>query len=94
MLEDNEKLDSPLSKRKPENSLFLLLTPKLFKENPKTRFYGYKFNDYKYNPSSIRDELEHRNLNEAELIKLSKRLGWTTWEDLKEINSECCKWLD
>jgi hypothetical protein len=94
MLEKNRGLKYPLNERDPDNSLFLLLTPEIFKNNSKTRFYGYKFLDYKMNPCSIGEELKHRNYNGTDLINISKRLGWTTWEDLNKINNNCCKWLD
>jgi len=91
---NNENLEAPLKLRKPENSLFILLTPELFKKLPNTRLYGFKFNEYKTNPISISNELAHRKLNLADCVNISKRIGWTTWEDLKLINSNCCKWFD
>ncbi|UCG68535.1 MAG: hypothetical protein JSV09_12100 [Thermoplasmata archaeon] len=91
MLERNESLCKPLNKRDPDKTLFMLLTPKPFKDNPKSRLYGYKFNDYKENPATLQDDLPHRENLDAESI--SKRLGWLTWEDFQEVNSECCKWL-
>lgn len=95
MLSDkNENLNEPLNKREPEKSLFLLLTPKLYIDNPKTRLYGYKYNEYKNNPLSLSEELPHKRNNLEYWIKISKRLGWITWENLKEINRDCCKWLD
>lgn len=80
MLEKNECLCSPLNLRKPERTLFLLVTPKIFKENPTSRLYGYKMNDYISNPESIGCDLIHRNCNWKEI---SKRLGWITWTDLE-----------
>jgi len=49
MLEENKELCPPLDKRDPEKTLFLLITPKLFKDNPSSRLYGYKFCEYKTN---------------------------------------------
>jgi len=46
MLEKNGKLCDTLKKRDPNKSLFLLLTPKLFKDNPTSRLYGYKIREY------------------------------------------------
>lgn len=91
MLEKNEELCEPLNKREPEKSLYLLITPKLFKDNPSSRFYGYKFNEYKSNPDSIGRDLPHRK--GYDWGKISRRLGWLTWEDFKEINKACCPWL-
>ena len=93
MLDTNDDLHPPLDKRIPENSLFLLATPETFKINPHTRLYGYKYLDYKNSPETITKELPHRNLDTEKSIELSKRIGWTTWEELQNINEYCCKWL-
>jgi hypothetical protein len=92
MLEENGNLQWPLRKRDPEKSLFLLLTPRLFKNNPTTRLYGYKFNEYKDDPKSLQKDLPHRK--DADWATVSKRLGWLTWEDFREVNPDCCKWLN
>lgn len=91
MLEKNDNLCSPLKERDPEKTLFLLLTPKIFKNNPKSRLYGYKFIDYKSDPDSIKNDLPHRSIND--LKNLQNRLGCLTWEDLKDVNEKCCYWL-
>ena len=91
MLEKNENLCEPLNKRDPEKTLFLLITPKLFKENPSSRLYGYKFNEYKTRPESLSDDLPHRKNYDWQSI--SSRLGWLTWEDFKDVNKNCCRWL-
>jgi hypothetical protein len=93
MLYPNPNLTHPLEKRIPDNTLFLLVTPEAFKNNPHTRLYGYKYHDYKKNPDTIAKDLPHRNLSSQEASVISSRVGWTTWEDLKRINSNCCKWL-
>ncbi|HZL11856.1 MAG TPA: hypothetical protein VFC65_17880 [Prolixibacteraceae bacterium] len=94
MLGDNKVLEEPLGKRIADNSLFLLLTPKLFQENPRTRLYGYTFNEYKTNFQSICDDLKHRELSLTDCKSISERMSWITWEDLKKINSDCCLWLN
>lgn len=91
MLEANPNLCPPLNERDPDKSLFLLLTPRLFKENPLSRLYGYKFNEYKSTPGSFGKELPHRS--DMNLEGISKRMGWLTWEDFHEVNENCCKWL-
>ncbi|MBW1728698.1 MAG: hypothetical protein JRJ11_18050 [Deltaproteobacteria bacterium] len=91
MLEANPNLCPPLDDRDPEKSLFLLLTPRLFKDNPSSRLYGYKFNEYKSVPASLGKDLSHRTDKNLEII--SKRLGWLTWEDFHGANKNCCKWL-
>jgi len=92
MLEKNSDLCSPLDKRELEKTLFLLLTPRTFQNDPSSRLFGYKFNDYKDNPESLGQDLPHRT--DYDWRDISKRLGWLTWEDFKEINKDSCRWLD
>ncbi len=91
MLERNDSLCYPLNKRDPEKTLFLLVTPKIFRDNPHYRFYGYKFLEYKNNPQSINRDLPYRNYD---FVSLSSRMGWISWEEIKSVNQECCKWLE
>lgn len=91
MLEKNHDLCHPLNKRDPGKTLFLLITPKIFKDNPTTRLYGFKFNEYKNSPESLASDLPHRK--GYDWGNISKRLGWLTWEDFKSVNSDCCGWL-
>ena len=92
MLEENKGLCPPLNKREPEKTLFLLITPKLFKDNPSSRLYGYKLNEYKTNPEALSRDLPHRG--NCDWQDISKRLGWLTWEDFKNVNKDCCQWLN
>ena len=94
MLENNGNLCKTLKSRKPEKTLFLLLTPKCFKEkeNWRSRLYGYKFKEYKNNPESLALDLPHREGVDWQVV--SEKLGWLTWEDFKEVNKDCCIWLD
>ena len=91
MLEKNDELCFPLNKREPEKTLFLLITPKLFKDNPSSRLYGYKIKEYKTDPESLSDDLPHRE--NCDRQNISSRLGWLTWEDFKSVNKNCCLWL-
>ena len=61
MLEPNDNLCSPLNQRDPNKTFFMLLTPRMFKDNPGTRLYGYKINEYMDNPETIKADLPHRN---------------------------------
>ncbi|MFX1485026.1 MAG: hypothetical protein ACFFCP_17750 [Promethearchaeota archaeon] len=91
MLEKNDHLCEPLCRRDPERSLFLLLTPEMFRINPSNRLYGCKFNDYRKNQESLTIDLPHRrNLN---WLMIRRRLGWLTWEDFHMTNKDCCPWL-
>lgn len=93
MLEKNENLCHPLDKRSPERTLFLLVTPRLYKENRSSRLYGYKFDDYKNNPQAILEDLPHRDgkINPREI---SDKIGWLTWEDFNEVHEGACPWLE
>jgi hypothetical protein len=91
MLDRNDALCPPLNYRDPEKTLFLLLTPQLFKDNPQSRLYGYKMNEYITKPDSLKYDLPHRN--ECDWSSISKCLGWLTWEDFRETNNNCCNWL-
>lgn len=91
MLEKNSHLCEPLCRRNPERTLFLLVTPEMFKIHPSHRLYGGKFIDYKKNQESLAFDLPHRrNLN---WLEIRRRLGWLTWEDFHRTNSNCCPWL-
>lgn len=88
----NEDLSSPLDKRDPNKTLVLLVTPKHFEDNPESRLYGYKFNEYKSNPAALAWDLLHRS--DCDWESLSNRLGWLTWEDFRNVNKDCSKWLE
>jgi len=93
MLESNERLCNPLDERDPDKSLFLLLTPKLFKDNPTSRLYGYKIREYQdknKGKDALLKDLPHRE--EEDLQDIPSRIGWLTWEDFKEVNKKCSPW--
>ena len=93
MLEKNGKLCDTLKKRDPNKSLFLLLTPKLFKDNPTSRLYGYKIREYQdknKGVDALKRDLPHRA--KEELRNIPSRIGWLTWEDFKEVNKKCSPW--
>lgn len=92
MLEENRGLCYPLDKRDPHKTLFLLITPKLFKDNPSSRLYGDKFSEYKINPKFLSADLPHRK--NCDWQNISSRLGWLTWEDFRNVNKDCCCWLN
>jgi hypothetical protein len=92
MLEDNSELCFPLDKRDPSKTLFLLITPRAFKNKPSTRLYGYKFIEYQTDPASLGEDLPHRE--NYDWKDISRRLGWLTWKDFNEVNEDCCRWLD
>lgn len=91
MLEHNHNLPAPLNLRNPDRTLFALLTPQLFRDNPHSRLYGWLMNDYQQNPSSLQRDLPHRE--DVDWAALSKRLGWLTWEDCEQVLPGACPWL-
>ena len=78
--------------RNAAKSLFVLLTPKLFKDNPQARLYGYLMHDYCSNPQTLARDLPHRYRNDW--AEISRRIGWLTWEDCHEILPDACRWID
>jgi hypothetical protein len=80
-----------------DNFWFFLLTPGMFRTreyggptnhtfkevNPTySRFYCYKMNEY-LDPGKLKEDLPHwTELNEEHWVKLSKRIGWLTFEEI------------
>lgn len=91
MLEENGTLHAPLDRRDPSKTLFLLITPKIFRDNPTSRLYGYKLNEYKNDSDSLSRDLPHRP--NCDWKAISRRLGWLCWEDFKKVNDNCCRWV-
>jgi hypothetical protein len=86
-----------LSKRNPDRSLFVLLTPRVFKEHWQSRFYGFLMDDYRSlerGPDALKRDLPHRaDQKDIDWSHLPKRIGWLTWEDFDEVIQKSCPWL-
>lgn len=82
----------PLSLRNPERSVLLLLTPRMFKEHPHSRLYGWLMNEYRRDPGALARDLAHRD--GVSWPDVAARLGWATWEDCREILPGSCAWLE
>ena len=82
----------PLSLREPAHSVFVLLTPQVFRDNPHSRFYGFLMDEYRKNPRALARDLAHRQ-DDPDWNQLSKRLGWLTWEECNEVLPGSCGWL-
>lgn len=78
----------------PEKLFFTILTPRFFKDNPESRFYGYKIKEYECTDKIINDirrskipERHQRNWNYPdnleERVKLLK-INWITFEEILE----------
>jgi hypothetical protein len=91
MLEENASLCPPLNRRDPLRTLFLLVTPEIFKRNPSSRLYGFLMWEYRQDPLALARDLPHRRGLEAR--EVAQRIGWVTWEDMQRNNSGSCLWL-
>ncbi|MCF7859940.1 MAG: hypothetical protein K9N07_11580 [Candidatus Cloacimonetes bacterium] len=103
MLTDNKehykgyrfKEDDARLKMDSEKSLFILITPRIFKENTHSRFYGYKIESYKNLPLTLMADLPHRgDIQPSAWKEISERISWLTWSDVHEINHKCCPWVN
>jgi len=75
----------------PAKRLLALLTPKVFKDRPSTRYYGLLFHEYKRNPNLLAEHLAHRDA--TALAQVPARLGWLTFEECLRVCAACCPWL-
>jgi hypothetical protein len=98
MLDANPKLLPPLSRRKPERTFLVLLTPAALQAGragdaiSKSRLYGWLMPAYKDPGSSLlRQHLPHRD--GRELAGATERLGWASWEDCHAVVPGACPWL-
>ncbi len=66
-------------------SLFMLVTPQFFIDNPRTRLYGYKMSEYRADGELLQLDLPHRALDKETKLNLPKQLAWVSWEELGEI---------
>jgi hypothetical protein len=89
---------SPLSRRKPELTYLVLLTPALLKGEgtsnaiSRSRLYGWLMPAYRDRASTLlRQHLPHRD--DRDLAEASWRLGWATWEDCDAVVPGACGWL-
>lgn len=89
----NDKGGVPaLPERDPDRSVLLLLTPRLMQKHWSSRLYGHLFHSYKESPDRLNDDLPHLGLEECE--SLARRLGWITFEDIRDVEASACPWLE
>jgi len=91
MLDTNPNLQEPLTLRQPDRTCFVLITPEIFRDHPKSRLYGWLMRDYQADPGALRRDLPHRA--GTDLAAVAKRLGWLTWEDCNRVQNGACSWL-
>lgn len=61
--------------------LLALLTPQQFKDHRSSRLYGHLYDEYKRDPSRLKDALGH--LDAPTCASLSRRLRWLTFEETR-----------
>ena len=94
MLDANPRLVPPLTKRSPTRTCFVLLTPELFKQQPRSRLYGWLLSSYRQHPQTLAHDLAHRDEGEVGgWPAVSRRLGWLTFEDCERMVPGACRWL-
>lgn len=93
MLERNPNLQEPLTRRRPEKTFFVLITPEIFRDHPESRLYGWLMRDYRNDPAALQRDLPHRHRAGTDLASVSSRLGWLTWEDFNKVLPGACRWL-
>lgn len=92
MLDANPRLSDPMRRRVPERTCFVLLTPEVFHQNKESRLYGWLYNEYTRQDSTLlNQQLPHRS--GEDLATVPPRLGWLTWEDCNAVQSDACWWL-
>jgi len=92
MLEENAGRPHPLSRRRPDRSLFVLVTPQMLRDRPESRLYGWLMQGYRPRPSSLARDLPHRSGVDWEGV--ASRLGWLTWEECNEVLLGARPWLE
>lgn len=70
----------------PDGFYFILVTPSIFKDGG-SRLYSYKMQNYQCgNVQTLKQDLLFgSDLADEEIAKISRRIGWVTWEDLVEM---------
>lgn len=91
MLDNTSMTGSGLENRDPGKSLFALLTPRMFKQYPSSRLYGWLMQEYRNNPDALKRDLPHRN--KTDWAALQQCIGWLTFEDFEEVRPGACPWL-
>jgi hypothetical protein len=91
MLDRHPKLPGLLGTRDPDKSLFVMLTPQMFKDEPHSRLYGWLFKEYTESPETLGRDLQHRGKIAWDAV--ARRIGWLTWEDCEAVLKGSCSWL-
>lgn len=91
LLDETPNVLGGLECRKPDRTVFTLMTPSLFKDQPHARLYGWLMNEYTTDPEAIHRDLPHRS--QVDWNGVSRRLGWITFEECERVLPGACRWL-
>jgi hypothetical protein len=97
LLDRNLNLMPPLSRRNPQYSYFMLVSPGIFRHESEDdflggRLYSWLMRAYQDPDNTLlRKHLPHRNVNQ--LADVSARIGWATWDDMNSVLEDSCPWL-
>jgi len=80
-----------LARRDPERSLLCLMTPGLLRRHRRSRLYGHLYDEYREHPERLAEDLPH--LDPPTAKRLSRSLGWLTFEDVARTDPSACLWL-
>ena len=72
----------------PDLTMFVLLTPEVFRRYPHSRLYGLLLPAYRRYPHALARDLLHREGQGIDWKSLPDRIGWLTWEDCLLRNPE------
>jgi hypothetical protein len=87
--------DAPavLKTRRPERTVFVLLTPSLFRDlYPHSRLYGGLMKEYREDSKTLERDMPHRK-DGTDWSGVARRMGWLTWEECRDIVPGACAWL-
>jgi hypothetical protein len=90
-LEENKRLPEPLRSRRPERTLFALISPEMFRKHKSSRLYGWLLDEYRREPAALAKDLAHRG--SVDWPSIAQRIGWLTWEGCANILPASCRWL-
>jgi hypothetical protein len=62
LLDPNPRLRQPLSRRRPDRSCLVVVTPEVFKRHPESRLYGWLMSSYRARPGLLARHLPHRTV--------------------------------
>jgi hypothetical protein len=80
-----------ISKRDPNRSFLVMLTPELFRRHWRSRLYGHLVREYARDAAAIQRDLPH--LDGLRCMQMARRIGWLCFEDLRALEPSACPWL-